>query len=167
MFLRQIADSQVKAIPDGRDGVAATLRAMADMVREYKKHPRIRDLAAQLTGDLASKDYHAEAMRLHQYVRDEIRYLQDVRGVETVQTPTLTLDLAVGDCDDKALLLAALLESIGHPTRFLAVGFQPGELDHVLVETKIGNHYLAAETTEPVPFGWRPPDVVESMLMYN
>ena len=167
MFLRQIADSQVKAIPDGRDGVAATLRAMADMVREYKKHPRIRDLAAQLTGDLASKDYHAEAMRLHQYVRDEIRYLRDVRGVETVQTPTLTLDLAVGDCDDKALLLAALLESIGHPTRFLAVGFQPGELDHVLVETKIGNHYLAAETTEPVPFGWRPPDVVESMLMYN
>ena len=167
MFLRQIADSQVKAIPDGRDGVAATLRAMADMVREYKKHPRIRDLAAQLTGDLASKDYHAEAMRLHQYVRDEIRYLQDVRGVETVQTPTLTLDLAVGDCDDKALLLAALLESIGHPTRFLAVGFQPGELDHVLVETTIGNHYLAAETTEPVPFGWRPPDVVESMLMYN
>ena len=167
MFLRQIANSQVKAIPDGRDGVAATLRAMADMVREYKKHPRIRDLAAQLTGDLASKDYHAEAMRLHQYVRDEIRYLQDVRGVETVQTPTLTLDLAVGDCDDKALLLAALLESIGHPTRFLAVGFQPGELDHVLVETKIGNHYLAAETTEPVPFGWRPPDVVESMLMYN
>ena len=167
MFLRQIANSEIREIPDGRAGVAATLKTMADLVREYKKNSRIRDLAAQLTGDLPNKDYYAEAVRLHQYVRDEIRYLQDVRGVETVQTPTLTLDLGSGDCDDKSLLLAALLESIGHPTRFLAVGFRHGEIDHVLVETKIGREFIAAETTEPVPFGWRPPDVLDSIVMYN
>jgi len=167
MFLRQIAQGQVTEIPEGREGVAATLRSMSALVREYKKNPRIRDLAAQLTQDLRSKDYYNEAARLHAYVRDEVRYLQDVRGVETVQTPTLTLDLGGGDCDDKALLLCSLLESIGHKTRFMAVGFQPGEIDHVFCETKIGHDYVAAETTEPVPLGWRPPDVVDHIVMYN
>jgi len=167
MFLRQIESGQVTEIPEGREGVAHTLREMARLVREYKKNARIRDLAVQLTRDLPNKDYFREVARLHEYVRDNIRYVQDVRGVETVQTPTLTLDLGAGDCDDHALLICSLLESINHKTRFMAVGFQPGEIDHVFCETKIGHDYVAAETTEPVPLGWRPPDVVDHIVMYN
>ena len=167
MFLRKIEGATVAEVPEGRDGIAASLRVMSQLVREYKKNPRIRDLAAQLVSDLPQKNFPGEAARLHQYVRDEVRYLLDVRDVETIQTPTLTLDLGAGDCDDKSLLLAALLESIGHHTRFLAVGFTPGEIDHVLVETKIGDQFVAAETTEQVPLGWRPPNVVDSIVMWN
>jgi hypothetical protein len=54
-------------------------------------------------------------------------------------------------------LLAALLESIGHPCRFVAVGYsRRNEFEHVYVETKIGHTWTALETTMDVPMGWAP-----------
>ncbi len=54
--------------------------------------------------------------KLHRFVRDNIRYIKDIRDVETVAYPDITLQQGQGDCDDKSVLLASLLESIGHPT---------------------------------------------------
>ncbi len=102
----------------------------------------------------------AEIERLWRFVRDQIRYVRDVHGVETVQTPERTLQIGQGDCDDKATLLAAMLESIGHPARYVALAFQPSNFSHVLVETKVGRGpratWIAMETTELKPFGWYP-----------
>lgn len=130
---------------------------MTRLVREYKAHPDVRDTAIELTSDLLQKDYYGEVQRLFQFVQHEIRYMQDVTDIETLQTPEVTLQNRVGDCDDKATLLAALLESIGHPTRFQAVGFAPGEVSHVFVETRIGTRWIALDATEPNPMGWQPP----------
>lgn len=82
--------------------------------------------------------------------------MRDVNTVETVQTPDKTLLDGSGDCDDQAVLLGSLLESIGHPARFLAVGFQPGVFAHVLVEGKIGARWVPLETTERWPAGRAP-----------
>ncbi len=104
---------------------------------------------------------------LHRFVRDRIRYVRDVRGVETLHTPLALLQLGQGDCDDKATLLACLLESIGHKTRFAAVGFEPGRLSHVLTEARIGARWCPMETTEPVDMGWYPPGVKSRMVIHN
>lgn len=93
---------------------------------------------------------------LHAFVRDAIRYVRDIRGVETLHTPERVLKQRAGDCDDKAMLLVALLESIGHTARFRAVGFLPGVFSHVLVDVMLGGEWVAAETTEPVELGWSP-----------
>lgn len=159
-------------IPSGARGVAATLDVMRKLVRAGKINIEIRGLAASLTSSLAQKNYLGEIKRLHQFVRDNIRYLRDIHGVETVQTPEKTLELGYGDCDDKATLLASLLESIGHPTRFVAVGFRPGVFSHVYVETRVGRNvtptgWLALETTEPVRVGWSPPGVISRMIRHN
>jgi transglutaminase-like putative cysteine protease len=129
---------------------------MRAFVKQGKADPVVIDLARQLIGDLRQKDYVSEAKRLFYFVRDNIRYVQDPRNVEMVQAPRATLNIGQGDCDDKSTLLAALLESINHPTRFRAVG-QESDLSHVYVETKIGPRWFAADATEPVPFGWAPP----------
>ena len=43
-----------------------------------------------------------------------------INGVETVQTPLRTLENEAGDCDDKSLLTATLLETFGFSTRALS-----------------------------------------------
>lgn len=107
------------------------------------------------------KDYRGEAEKLHKFVRDRIRYVRDIRGVETLHTPELLLKLQTGDCDDKAILLSALLESIGHSTRFKAIGFLQGLFSHVLLEVFIDGEWVPAETTEPVELGWQPQNVAD------
>lgn len=90
--------------------------------------------------------------------------MRDIRGVETLHTPEVLLKQQAGDCDDKSVLLAALLESIGHVTRFVAVGFLPGVYSHVLVEVLLGGEWVPLETTEPVEVGWYPANVRERMV---
>lgn len=155
------------SLPPGREGVRKTLALMRRLVREGKKNPLVRQTAVELTRGMRQKDWRGEIKTLHAFVRDKIRYIRDIKGVETLHTPERVLENEQGDCDDKSLLLAALLESIGHPTRFIAVGFQPGKFSHVLVESKIGDKWISLETTEPVEMGWKPPRVANAMIVYN
>lgn len=142
----------------------ATLKKMTGLVREFKKNPAIRYKALELTSNLKQKDYAGEIAALFEFVRDDIRYVRDIRNVETIQWPTQTMEQASGDCDDKVTLLASLLETIGHPTRFRVVGFTSAdEYQHVYLETKLGPRWVSLETTENVPMGWEPPGVVASL----
>ena len=143
-------------IPDGAAGIDVTLGAMSAYVQEYKKSIAVRECALRLTGSLMQKDWASELTALHGFVRDYIRYVNDPVDVELVQTPDKTLEYEAGDCDDKCTLLAALLESIGHPTRFVAIGFQRGIYSHVYVECNVNDVWYPLETTEPVEAGWGP-----------
>ncbi|MDW8259652.1 MAG: transglutaminase-like domain-containing protein [Gammaproteobacteria bacterium] len=155
-------------LPAGEAGTRATLRVMRDLVRRYKRADPIRRTALELTAALQPKNWMQEVRAVFSFVRDRIRYTRDVRGVETVQTPIATLELEQGDCDDKATLLAALLESIGHPTRFVAVGYRsPTEFSHVYVETRIGPRWIGLDATMPYEVGWTPPLGLARMIVYN
>lgn len=148
------------AIPSGPPGVRVTLNVMAQLVRTGKTDMAVRDLAGEIVQSLPSKDYIGEVEAVWQWVRDNIRYLRDVQGVETVATPARTLQSRRGDCDDQSVLIGALLSSIGHKIRFAALAFTPHRYSHVFAETMIGKgrarRWLALETTENKPFGWYP-----------
>lgn len=159
--------SRLGFIPEGRDGTLATLKIMRQLVRAGKTSLPIRSLAVQLTNGNRQKDWMAEVKSLHAFVRDNIRYVKDIRDVETVHDPETVLKIGAGDCDDKSVLLAALLESIGHPTRFVAIGFQPDDFSHVYLETLIGKSWIPLETTEPVEVGWAAPGAVSHLVVHN
>lgn len=155
-------------IPSGAEGVRATLHIMRALTRAYKKFPTVRDYAARIVQALPQKDFVGEIKRLFEYVRDSIRYVRDTTNVETVQTPDKTLQLGYGDCDDKSVLLATFLESIGHPTRFVALAVKnPEQYEHVIVETLIGKKWIPLDATEPQPFGWYPANVKSRMVVHN
>lgn len=158
------ATARLGAIPDGVPGVRVTLRTMARLARDGKLV--VRPVALQLTQHLAQRDRPAEVRALHEFVRDRIRYVRDPRAVETLQAPERTLQIKAGDCDDKAILLAALLESIGHPSRFHAIGFAQDNFSHVYVETKLGARWLPLETTEDWDPGRAAPRAVSHMLFH-
>ena len=140
---------------------------MSDLVKRYKKDIRIREQALELVAHLPPKAWSAEAAALFRFVRDDIRYVGDIRDVETVATPVKTLDYGQGDCDDKSVLLASLLESINHPTAFVAIGYSPDTFVHVYVQTRIKNGWVGMETTEPWPMGKRPTGLPYKMVQFN
>jgi hypothetical protein len=114
----------------------------------------------ELTGGLEAYDRAGEVRELHRFVRDSIRYVGDVYGMETVQTPQATLEVGAGDCDDKSALLASLLLSIGHPVRYVLARTKPQDptsFSHVYVETPIRGRWVPLETIVPgKPMGWAP-----------
>ncbi len=160
------------SIPSGDAGVAATLKIMVSMVLEYRASPTVRVTAQTLVKDCASRDSVCQVSALHAYVRDNIKYLPDVRDVETIQTPDYTLSMLSGDCDDQSVLLAALCESIGKQSRFLAIGVRGQGFSHVSSQVLLGTRWVNLETIvptlknpwgnlpagSPTPIGWFPPD---------
>ena len=140
---------------------------MRDAVRAGIRDPnmRARNQALAIVKGVPPKDFRGEVVAVWDWVHDNIRFVRDIRGIETVATPARTLDIGQGDCDDSSVLISSLLESLSHPTRFVAVGFRPGELSHVFTETRIGNRWVPLETSvDGAYIGWYPPGIRESMV---
>lgn len=157
-----------ESYPDGPEGVAATLSAMVRLTKIYRSTTAIRDAAERIISGVGEKDYWKELAAVQAWVRDAVRYTRDVFDVETLKTPLETLRSMTGDCDDKALLAGALLQSIGVKVRYVAVGNEsPGEFDHVYVEARMGDHWVGVETTEQVPLGWRPDSAAVRPMIAN
>jgi transglutaminase-like putative cysteine protease len=168
MHLTQQRPSFLSSLPEGAQGTHATLVLMRALVKKFRRNPTMRDLAISLVSQLRPRDWTGEIRALFEYVRDRIRYTKDVRHVETLQIPTVTMELEAGDCDDKSILLATLLESIGHPSRFVAVGYQsPNKYSHVYVEAKVGSAWIPLDSTVDQPFGWTPRPALARMVLFN
>lgn len=150
---------------------------MRNLVREGKKNPLVRQTALLLIEGLPQKFHIGEIKRLFNFVKNRIRYVKDIRGVETLHSPEVLLKLKQGDCDDKSILLASLLESIGYQTRFVALGFQPPiktangfktkNYSHVFVEVFNKGKWIPLETTENVKIGWSPKNAKSALIVYN
>jgi len=125
----------------------ATISKMGELIREFSTSYPIRHLATEITRNIPSKSPTRELYALYQWVRKNIRYRKDPRGMEWLQTPCRTLTEGAGDCDCLATLIGALAESLGHPTRLVTVG--PTKLlpKHVAVESWDGKRWI---TLDPV-----------------
>lgn len=157
--------SHLADIPSGIDGIRATLKQMVKFARQGQEDMNVITLARQLTQSLPPKDYKSELTALQHFVRDKIRYVRDPRDTEMVQDAPRTLSIGSGDCDDKSVLLASLLLSIGFPAvRFAAVGFDGGMYSHVLPEVRLGTRWIPSETILPGKEpGWYPDCVTRRM----
>ena len=147
-------------LAEGHRGVRQTLGIMRAMVRDYRTDPAIRQAATSAIFTTPEKDALAEMDALFRMVRDSIRYTNDIHDVETLSTPDKTLAQRVGDCDDKATLLATLLESVGYPTRFVVAGYSlPGLFEHVYLQARGDDgEWISMDPTENGDLGWEPPD---------
>jgi transglutaminase-like putative cysteine protease len=148
-------------LADGESGIFQTIRTMRQMVSDYKLDPDMRAAAVGVIFQYPAQDDLAEACALYDYVRDCIRYVKDISGVETLATPDKTLVMQVGDCDDQSVLLATMLEAVGYPTRFIVAGYnEPGVFEHVYLEALVGDEWIAMDPTEQEVLGWSPPEPV-------
>ena len=149
--------SQMFELPPGMAGTRQTLAMMKALANQGSTNVSVRQAAVGLTMTCKQKDWLCEVQALHAFVRDRIRYVRDIQGVETLHTADRVLANGAGDCDDKSILLAAMLKSLSHGARYVAVGFNNSQqLEHVFVQAQPGGKgkWISAEATEPVPLGW-------------
>lgn len=132
---------------------------MRQCVAEGRTNLAVRQAAISVIWLQPEKDELHEVNAVFEWVRDHVRYVRDVLDVETLATPDRTLAQRIGDCDDQATLLAAMLESVGYATRFVVAAYTfPGHFEHVYLQVLVNGEWIDADPTEREPLGWAPPD---------
>lgn len=150
-------------LPAGDAGVELTLRRMRRAVEAAKTDPAMRAAVLEALRGVREKDQLAEAQSLFEWVLDRTRFTRDPRGVELLQEPPYLLrqirkeGVAYTDCDDAAMLFAALAETAGYPTRFRVQGGPGRDYSHVLADVLLNGRWISFDASQrrrgP---GWRP-----------
>jgi hypothetical protein len=144
------------SLSDGQRGTWQTIDAMVKLCHEAVLDEQVRQAALAICAPVAGHDFDGEVRRLYEWVRDNVTFRRDPLNVERVQTPINTLNFKTGDCDDQALLLAALLSSLGHPCQFIVQAADGETPDHVYLEAALGNQWVSLDPiAEDKTFGWR------------
>lgn len=128
--------------PGGPAAPYHTLRMMRAAIERARVDPAIIQAAHEIVFLTPERDDAAEARAIFEYVRDHVRYVRDVYGLETLTTPGKVLQRKTGDCDDQTALLCAMLESIGYCTRLVMGAFDSHDFDHVYAQVLIGNEWV-------------------------
>lgn len=147
-------------IPKGEAGTRATLRQMRKIARQGVQDRQLVNLASRITegrqGSAAST-----ALALRGWLNSRVSFQRDPYGIETVrEVSEMLADLAergavYGDCDDVAVLGAALGVASGLAARYVAVAFRAdGPFRHVWTDVGDGLRWWQLDVT-------RPPDAPE------
>lgn len=122
----------------GDYGAGQTLTRMTDLANRALRVPLVVETANGIAATVPPRDYLATAQAIRAWLQRHFRFVRDPLGVELIRTPEyqlrqwMTAGFITGDCDDVAVLGAALGKAVGIGARFVAVGFQPrGPLVHV------------------------------------
>jgi len=132
-------DVQYGTLAPGEAGVDTTVQTMVKLAKGKwgSRSAKIRAQAINIinAANVADKDYYGMAEAIHNWVRDQIRYVRDPIGSdddgftvnqETLSTPEETaFNSMAGDCDDKTILEMALLGSLGISSYPVVIGTLP------------------------------------------
>ncbi|MCP5101886.1 MAG: transglutaminase domain-containing protein [bacterium] len=133
---------------------------MKQQVRESLSYPTLRRLAVQITATSQAPNLIEQVRAIDSWVRLRVTIYSEYQEVLIAPLQMIReieeTGRTVGDCDDTAMLTAALLASVGFRVRFKAVHPMPdGSYGHVFTEYFIGP-------------GWRPIDVtIRGFPVYN
>lgn len=122
----------------GDYGSAQTLDRMRELVNRSLSVPLVVETANGIAASRPPRDYLGIALAIRHWLASNFRFVRDPVGVELLRDPEyqlrqwMTYGYITGDCDDVAVLGAALGKAVGIGARFVAVGFQPNRpLVHV------------------------------------
>ena len=156
-------------IPKGWPGTQKTVEHVQALIRAGAKDFYVRQKAIDILLEkrVKPKDYLGEIQALFEWVQQQIRYTKDTFQVEVLHSAKRMLELRAGDCDDMAILLGAMLESIGHPVRLVLSGpdpLKPDLFSHIYLEVFHKGRWIPLDATMPYPMGWAPSTMVKKII---
>lgn len=97
--------------------------------------------------------------QIRQWLNRRFHFVPDPQGVEFIKSPGVMLQeielhgRTEGDCDDAAILGAAIALASGYPVRWVVLGFQPGgPYGHIYAEAWDGQGWQDFDITRPAQF---------------
>jgi hypothetical protein len=149
-------------LPGGDPGVSKTMNLIRHLVDSAIKDPFINRTAIEILqrANAPQYDQRAAAQVIYDWVRRNIRYVQDPVGKETVRPANVILEVRAGDCDDiNGVLIPSLLGTIGITTRGVTIAAAPDSSDfsHIYAEAMLNGQWVALDAARPnVVFGQAP-----------
>ncbi len=130
-------------------------------VRKGLRDPSYRERAMRLSRHCASRDDTCELSSIFGD-SERLKYVADVRGIDTYQSPQRTLAWGGGDCDDHVAKAMADAISIGFRAGARIIAPDGDEYTHIYaivgVPKESPTRTLAIDTTVEGSFlGWEPP----------
>lgn len=129
------------------ESTEAKVEMAQSIALESAGHPVVRR-AAELAAAGARSPLE-QAQRIHAWVQEHVLFTDEVGELFT--RPERLLETRAGDCDDHAMLVAAMLTSMGLQA---AITFYPPR--HVVAEWRWRGQWLPLETTIEANFGEDP-----------
>jgi transglutaminase-like putative cysteine protease len=127
-------------LPASDIGVWFTVATMRGMVYREFLSPTVRLTASNIVGGLGGKDGVEQASAIRDWLESHTEFLRDPDNVEMLHGPVWQLQqihkrgVVRLDCDDVAMLAAALGKAIGLRARFVVLAFGGGGYRHVFTE---------------------------------
>ena len=103
-----------------------------------------------------------KVVAVYNWVKTNVHYIPDPENVEWFTSPAKMVEkyrqgyILAGDCDDHALLNAALLKVLGYQARVALVAFEGNDITHAYAEvySPTLQRWIAVDTTSVFPLGW-------------
>lgn len=136
---------------EGDAGTEQTVELMRQAVRAGLQVPFVWQTARRIFPNSTYHDDPGQVRKVFAWVKNNIRFMRDPYGQETVSTPERTLEQGFGDCDDITVLMAALLGSLGYRTRIVTVASTPHteQFTHVYPEVLVRGRWVAVDAARP------------------
>lgn len=98
-----------------------------------------------------------------------MRYTLDPHNVELFQSTERSAELGIGDCDDQAIMLSALLTSVGIPVRLRVISLKGSkQFQHIYVLAGLPpedpTKWLPLDASRPEKAGWELPETERGLL---
>ena len=140
----------------GFDSGVQTASLIKKQSQEYKTDPKLRGLAVSVVRNVNHNDYLGQVNAVYNFVKNNVKFVRDIAGIETLQSPWVTLPeqysnkgIGAGDCDDQSLLIISMLQSIGFQgIKLRVVNYLPTDMEyrHIYAIVNIGGKDYAIDT---------------------
>jgi len=148
-------------LPEGDAGTMATVHAMRAVARDAaERSPRLRLFAAHLY----DKDQNVRLRNVYRFLAERVIFRRDPPGLETIIHPENMLaqvqarGFALGDCDDRATLGAALHLAMADAPAFVIMARRAASpFEHVFYAVRQAGAWVPADPQERFPLGVWPP----------
>lgn len=152
-----MSPDNVQWIPGGDLGAMQTLREMRRLVNESLYQPLLINTAHEIVTPCRARDTGCQAAAIRAWLAAHFRFVPDPRGVELLRTPAVLLEwieqqgFVTGDCDDAAVLAAALGKAVGLMASFVVVGFRTtgAPFTHVFTLLRTRDGWAEMDVTRP------------------
>ena len=134
-----------------------------------KRSPEVRDIAGQILRQRPPRKWEQSAKDLFEWTRKNIRYTLDPYGVELFQSAERSLQVGIGDCDDQAIMLASLLQSVGIPVKLRVIGLKgEDQFQHIYVMAGVPpqgpSKWIPLDASRAENAGWELPKSERGLL---
>lgn len=148
---------RVSTLSFGDAGTAQTVAAMRKLVNDSLTDPVVVQTGRSIAAACLPRAIDCQIRGIYDYMREHFMFVRDPGGVETLSTPRFMLDSIAtrvytqGDCDEAAILSAALGKSIGIRARFILLGFAgpSGPMAHVFTSLRGSRSWASLDVTRP------------------